>query len=462
MTDTASAEVRNFSSRSLRLDTLVRLRWLAVGGQLVAVLFVRLVLQFPMPTVRCLLLIALSAGLNVVLRARYPSTLRLQQWSAFAFLSYDVLQLSGLLYLTGGLENPFAILLLAPVIVSAAALASRPTLLLGLLVIASATVLALLHFNLPWYVDENMPLPLPYVGGAWLALVSACIFTGVYTFRVAEEARKLAKALNATEMVLAREQHLYALDGLAAAAAHELGTPLATIALVAKELEREVPAGSAWADDVALLRSQSQRCREILGRLTSMSGQTDLHLARLPLSHLVEEVVEAYRAFSAKIVVLPPKGQGPEPVGRRNPAIVQALVNLVENAVDFATERVTVGTEWDGETVSITIADDGPGFSPAIIGRIGEPYVTTRPETANAEAPDHEAGGLGLGVFIAKTLLARSGAVIDLTNRPAPEVGALIRVTWPRAFMDTAAEAAASETETIAKRMTWKKPVETL
>jgi two-component system sensor histidine kinase RegB len=463
MTDAAAPnDARGFASRSLRLDTLVRLRWLAVGGQLIAVLFVRFVLQFPLPAVACLLLIALSAALNLFLRARYPATLRIEERTAFAFLSYDVLQLSGLLYLSGGLENPFALLLLAPVIVSAAALGRQPTTLLALLVIAAATGLALRHHPLPWYDDEKLPLPLLYVGGIWVALVSACIFTGAYTFRVAEEARKLARALNATEMVLAREQHLYALDGLAAAAAHELGTPLATIALVAKELEREVPSDSPWAEDVALLRSQSQRCREILSRLTSMSGQTDVHLARLPLSHLVEEVVEAYRAFAAKIVVTPPKGVGPEPVGRRNPAIVQGLVNLVENAVDFAAERVTVGTEWDDATVSISIADDGPGFSAAIIDRIGEPYVTTRPEAANAAAPDHEAGGLGLGLFIAKTLLARSGAVVDLANRAAPEKGALIKVTWPRALMDTTVEVVASEAETAIERTAWRTPVKTL
>ena len=462
MTDSAATDGRAFASRSLRLDTLVRLRWLAVVGQLSAVLFVHFVLQFPLPTLACLLLIALSAALNIFLRARYPATLRIAEGTAFALLSYDVLQLSGLLYLSGGLENPFALLLLAPVIVSAAALGRRPTTLLALVVIAAASGLALSHHPLPWYVDEKLPLPLPYVGGIWLALVSACIFTATYTFRVAEEARKLAKALNATEMVLAREQHLYALDGLAAAAAHELGTPLATIALVAKELEREIPPDSPWGEDVALLRSQSQRCREILARLTSMSGQTDVHLARLPLSHLVEEVVEAYRAFAAKIVVTPPKGKGPEPIGRRNPAIVQGLVNLVENAVDFATDQVTVGTEWDDKTVSITIADDGPGFSAAIIDRIGEPYVTTRPEAASAETPDHEAGGLGLGLFIAKTLLARSGAAVAFTNRPAPEIGALVKVSWPKALMDTAAEAAASEAETIVERTTWRKPVETL
>jgi len=449
----------DFSSRSLRLDTLVRLRWLAVGGQTLAVLFVRFALNFPLPTTVCLLLIGLSAGLNLVLRARFPAMLRLGQWPAFALLAYDVLQLGALLLLTGGLENPFAILLLAPVIVSAAALAPRPTILLGTLAVAVATVLALAHWRLPWYPAET--LPLLYVGGVWVALVSACIFTGVYAFRVAEEARQLAKALNATEMVLAREQHLYALDGLAAAAAHELGTPLATIALVAKELEREFPPGGPHAEDVALLRSQSQRCREILSRLTSMSGQVDHHLARLPLSHLIEEVVEAYRVFAVRIEVTPPVGKGAEPVGRRNPAIVQGLVNLVENAVDFASELVTVGSEWNDDEVIITIADDGPGFSAAIIDRIGEPYVTTRRDTPTGEA-DHEAGGLGLGVFIAKTLLERSGAVLDLANRATPARGAVIRIAWPRPFMDTGLGETGVGAETIGDGTAWRRPVESL
>ena len=243
-----SPEVRgrdaDFSSRSLRLDTLVRLRWLAVGGQTGAVLLVRFALGFPLPAELCLIVIGLSAALNLALRARYPATLRVGQWPAVALLAYDVVQLSALLYLTGGLENPFALLLLVPVIVSATTLPPRPTILLGLTVVAAATVLVTSHWPLP-LPNGGLPLPLIYVIGVWVALVSACVFTGVYAFRVAEEARNLARALNATEMVLAREQHLYALDGLAAAAAHELGTPLATIALVAKELEREFPRQSA-------------------------------------------------------------------------------------------------------------------------------------------------------------------------------------------------------------------------
>lgn len=427
---------RQSSDGSVRLDTLVRLRWLAVVGQGVTLLFVHLILGFPVPLFICLALVGLSALLNLLLRARYPATLRLPTWPAFALLAYDVVQLGALLYLTGGLENPFAILLLVPVIVSAATLPPQPTTLLGLTAVLVASILAVDHWPLPWAANASLEFPLIYVAGVWVALVSTCVFTGVYAFRVAEEARQLSKALNATEMVLAREQHLYALDGLAAAAAHELGTPLATIALVAKEMERDFPPGSPHADDVALLRSQSQRCREILARLTSMSSQGDRHIERMPITHLLEEVVEAYRAFAIEIVVAPPRGTGPEPVGRRNPAVVQGLVNLVENAVDFARKQVTVTAAWTAETVSVEIADDGPGFSREIIARLGEPYVTTRSDPPTAE-PHHEAGGLGLGLFIAKTLLERSGATLHFASREAPATGAVITVAWPRAFMDT-------------------------
>ena len=252
--------------------------------------------------------------------------------------------------------------------------------LLGLLVVAIASALARLPLAAAVASGATAcRCRCVYVAGVWVALVSACVFTGVYAFRVAEEARQLAKALNATEMVLAREQHLYALDGLAAAAAHELGTPLATIALVAKELEREFPPGSPHADDVALLRSQSQRCRDILARLTSLSGQADQHLARLPLSHLIEEVVEPYRAFAAEIVVDAAArqrrraGRPPQPGDRPGPRQSRR-----ERRRFRRDARSTVGTEWNDDEVAITIADDGPGFAAGIIDRIGEPYVTTR------------------------------------------------------------------------------------
>ena len=249
----------DFAARSLRLETLIRLRWLAVAGQSVAVAAVYFGLGFPLPLVWCIGLIALSAALNIGLGVIFPASLRLGARPALLLLSYDALQLGALLFVTGGLGNPFAILLLVPVIVSATTLAPRPTMLLGALVVVVATVLAFAHLPLPWHPGETLSLPWIYTVGVWVALVSTCAFTGTYAFRVAEEARQLARALNATEMVLAREQHLSALDGLAAAAAHELGTPLATIALVARELEREMAPDDPRGEDITL---PGERTRE--------------------------------------------------------------------------------------------------------------------------------------------------------------------------------------------------------
>ena len=437
------SDVQSFApgSHSLRLETLIRLRWLAVAGQTATVLIVKLVLGYPLPIAYCFALIALSACLNIAIRIRYPASYRLGNAPAAVLLGYDVLQLGCLLYLTGGLDNPFTILLLVPLIVSATTLAPRPTFILGLLVVGMSSVLALDHWPLPWDVAGNLDIPLIYSLGVWVALVSASVFTGTYAFRVAEEARQLAKALNATEMVLTREHHLSALDGLAAAAAHQLGTPLATIALVAKELELAFEPNGPHSEDIALLRSQVKRCRDILAKLTSLSTESYDHLARQPLSHLIEEAVEPFRAFATEIAVAPGAGAGAEPIGRRNPAIVHGLTNLVENAVDFARSRVDVASEWDEHRVSVTIGDDGPGFAPGIIQRIGEPYVTTRAPSGDGGA-DHEAGGLGLGFFIAKTLLERSGARVTLANREAPRTGALVRVEWPRERMEEVLEPA--------------------
>jgi two-component system sensor histidine kinase RegB len=424
----------------LKLDTLVRLRWLAVAGQTAAVVVVSWVLGFALPLGYCLGLIALSAWLNLFLRLRFPASLRLQDRSAAALLGYDILQLGGLLYLTGGLTNPFAVLLIAPVMVSATALPIRWTVGLGLLAAAIATLLAIDARPLPWRDQQPFVLPELYLAGIWVALVSALAFMAAYAARVAREARQLEAALAATELILSREQHLHQLDGLAAAAAHELGTPLATIALVVRELDRELPADVSFRDDIALLRSQSERCREILGKLTSLSTDFDGHLARQPLSHLIEDVVAPHREFGVEIVVTLDGDRAREPVGSRNPAILYGLGNILENAVDFAAGRVDVVARWTDAVVSVRILDDGPGFAPEVLDRIGEPYVTTRSRAVDRSS---EAGGLGLGFFIAKTLLERTGATVVITNRAAPKTGASIVVTWPRAAMDAAAPRAA-------------------
>ncbi len=419
-----------------------------------------MVSAFPCRSGACVALIALSALLNIVLRIRYPASHRLASGAALALLSYDVLQLGALLFATGGLDNPFCVLLLVPLIVSATTQGKRPTMALGILVVAVASVLALYHAPLPWRPGETLVIPLVYSAGAWVALVSACVFTGSYTFRVAQEARQLAKALTATELVLAREQHLSALDGLAAAAAHELGTPLATIALVAKELELDMPPGSPHRDDVLLLKSQVQRCRDILAKLASLSDEGD-PLTRQPLSHLIDEVVDPFRAFTTEIAIAGPKSAGAEPVAgatRRSSMASPISSRTPSTSPANASRSAPNGTP---RRVTVTIADDGPGFASAIIDRIGEPYVTTRTPSGDDRA-HHEAGGLGLGVFIAKTLLERTGAKVSLANHESPESGAIVRVSWPRTAMDLAAAEIASPPEAPVPGTPWREPAETL
>ncbi|MGN6470943.1 MAG: ActS/PrrB/RegB family redox-sensitive histidine kinase [Rhizobiaceae bacterium] len=414
-------------SGQLRLTTLIRLRWMAIVGQSAAVMVVAYVLRFPVPVSLCFALIACSAWLNLFLAFRYPAAQRLGPRPAFAILIFDAVQLAGLLYVTGGLTNPFSVLMTVPVVISATSLSLRLTMLLGAITIGAATLLAFVHYPLPWFPESELPMPFIYVAGMWMAVVSSIVFTGLYAWRVAEEARLLATALSATELVLQREQHLSALDGLAAAAAHELGTPLATITLVAREMQRALGDDPRYSEDVTLLRSQSERCREILKRLTSLSSEGEAHLAQLPITSLIEEVTAPHRDFGIAIKLEPGSRFGPEPVARRNPGVLYGLGNIVENAVDFAHEKVTVRWRWDAEWVSIDVIDDGPGFPPEILDRIGEPYMTTRQTS-------EEGGGLGLGLFIAKTLIERSGATIRFANGAKPGMGATVGIVWPRSL----------------------------
>ena len=419
----------NDRPRNVRLDTLVRLRWFAVFGQLGAVLVVHFGLEFEVPIWACLAVIALSALLNVALRIIFRETQWLEPDRAAWLLSFDVAELAALLYLTGGLENPFSFLLLGPVLISATALPPRMTLLIGTFAMLCATVLVFFHYDLPWDSEDPLQLLEIYMVGVWLSILLAIGYIGVYTWQIAEEARQLSDALAATELVLAREQHLSQLDGLAAAAAHELGTPLSTITVVVREIERALDPKSPHAEDVKLLREQAQRCREILAKITELP--TGEPFDRMPLSALIEEAASPHRNFGVSIGVTLPPDRGPEPVGARNPAIRYGLGNLIENAVDFAHRRVEIFANWTDDEVSITISDDGPGFAPEVVDRIGAPYVTHR--QPGPRGPDDEADavfGLGLGFFIAKTLLERSGAKLALTNQAPPLHGATISVTW--------------------------------
>jgi two-component system sensor histidine kinase RegB len=422
----------NDRPRNVRLDTLVRLRWLAVLGQFGAVLVVHFGLEFEVPIWACLAVIGLSALLNVALRLGFRETQWLEPDRAAWLLGFDIAELAALLYLTGGLENPFAFLLLGPVLISATALPPRMTLLIGTFAMVCATVLVFVHYDLPWDNEDPLQLPEIYMVGVWLSILLAIGYIGVYTWQIAEEARQLSDALAATELVLAREQHLSQLDGLAAAAAHELGTPLSTITVVVREIERALDPKSPHAEDVKLLREQAQRCREILAKITELP--TGEPFDRTPFSALIEEAVAPHRNFGISIGVTLPPDRSQEPAGARNPAIRYGLGNLIENAVDFAHRRVEIFAQWTDEEVSIIISDDGPGFAPEVIDRLGAPYVThRRPGPRGPEGDEDAMFGLGLGFFIAKTLLERSGAKLSLTNQAPPLHGATISITWSRA-----------------------------
>jgi two-component system, sensor histidine kinase RegB len=425
----------------LRLRTLVKLRWLAVIGQALAVLVVHFILNFKLPIGPCLAIIALSAWLNVFLTLRWRSGQRLASKPAGLLLGYDVLQLAGLLFLTGGLENPFAFLFLVPVTVSATSLPIRWTLALALLAFACSTILAFYHLPLPWSALNPLTLPPTYLAGMWAALVCGTVFSAIYARRIAEEARLMSSALSATEMVLAREQRLSALDGLAAAAAHELGTPLATIALVAKELKRELPKNSPHMDDIDLLVSQSVRCREILTRLAVPEQISDHVYQQVTLLAMLEDLVAPLRGSDVNINIdaaaSDDRKKSPEPVFLRNPAITYGLGNLLENAIDFATTKVEVKARWNATQVAVTVSDDGPGFDQDIFDQLGDPFVTTRPGYgAEQEQEPGQHDGMGLGLFIAKTLLERSGATVTLSNVKHPLRGAMIQVTWLRVHID--------------------------
>lgn len=414
----------------VRLRTLILLRWLAVIGQTAAVLFVRYGLNVDFPLEWALAAIGVSVALNLGLIAMRRSQELAKEWEAAAQLAYDAVQLAVLLALTGGLQNPFVFLFVAPVAVSATVLRPAVTAMLAALTFVCVGAISVWRLPLPWPDGQAFELPALYQLGIAAAVLVGLAFTSVYAWRVAAEEERLNIALAAVQAVLSREQTLSALGGLAAAAAHELGTPLATIHLVAKEMARESSPDDPRAEDLQLLVTQSERCRAILGQLSAMRDQGDVMHARAPIRALLAEIVSPHEGLGAEIVITA-EGDGPLDV-RRMPEIVHALGGFIENAVGFAKTRVDVEATWTAEDISITVRDDGPGFTNAILSRLGEPYLTERDREGMA-------GGLGLGFFISKTLLERTGATLEVRNRRPPNRGALVRSVWKRSLIEAPA-----------------------
>jgi two-component system, sensor histidine kinase RegB len=413
-------------SGPISLRTLVFIRWVAIAGQALTILIVRYGLDFSLPILEALAVVASSACLNLVLIVHRQWAARLGERDAALYLGYDILQLAVLLYLTGGLQNPFSILIVAPVTVAATILSRRAVIALSVLAVASISVLALWHMPLPWR-SEPMTFPPEVVLGIWIALVLATAFIGSYTWSVAQGARRLRDAMAATQLALAREQRVSAVGALAAAAAHELGSPLSTIAVVATELVRELPPDSPHAEDAALLLSQSERCRRILAELARQPEEDGgSPFTRLTISALVEAAAAPHRQHGVRVIVATtgePSGQ--EPLVSRSPEIMHGLNNLIQNAVQFAGREVSITIHWEAATVTVEIDDDGPGFPLHLLSRLGEPYLSTR-----ADATHH----MGLGIFIAQSLLERSGARLAFDN--LEDGGAHVAIFWNRANLE--------------------------
>ena len=432
---------RDTRSDWVRLRTLILLRWMAITGQLAAITVADRIYGIQLPLGLCYMAVGASIIANLISIFVYPENKRLSEFEAMLTLLFDLSQLSFLLYLTGGLTNPFALLILAPVTISASALELRTTLLLGALAILFTCLIAFVNVPLTMADGSRLEVPVVFEFGFWLAIVIGIVFLGLYSRRISTEIRSMSDALLATQMALAREQKLTDLGGVVAAAAHELGTPLATIKLVSAEMMEELKDHPSLREDAALIRDQADRCRDIL-RSMGRAGKDDLHLRQAPLASVLREAAEPHmdRGKTVDFTLLPgPGGSDRQPTILRRPEVIHGLRNLIQNAVDFARTPVWIDGEWTDRSVTIRIVDDGEGYPPQVIGRIGDPFVRSRRSAQDLDKrPEYE--GMGLGLFIAKTLLERTGAELSFANASDPfltpeerpeRCGAIVELVWP-------------------------------
>jgi len=475
MPDSGQQYLFNMQARGdwVRLRTLVTVRWIAISGQVAAVLAASEGMGFQLPLSWCALLISASASVNLAAQIIYPAEKRLSEQGTLMMLFFDLGQLVALLMLTGGLSNPFAVLILAPVTISATALKLQSTLWLGITAMAAVTLMSVVHMPLVQADGTVLEAPELYRSGIAAALAIAVAFLSIYTRRVTVEGYAMGQALTAAQIELAREQKLAAIGGIAAATAHELGTPLATIKLAAGELAHELKGrpelAGDLADDIALIQREAKRCGEILADL-AQGGREDRQIKDAPLSAIVEEAARPHRDRGKRVLIringkMADKPHEGEPTAARRPELIHGLRNVIQNAVDFAAGTVWVDINVGDGELRIAVGDDGPGFSPDIMPRLGEPYVSTRrrgerpksgPEPGREPGSEYE--GMGLGLFIARTLLERTGARLTFANggdarsrrgadpQAPPESanppGAIIEMIWPESILVTPKEVA--------------------
>lgn len=448
-TEAAPRETVGYRANWVRLRTLVLLRWMAVAGQLAAIAGADWIYGISVPILPALLLIGLSILANLFSSFVFARSHRLSGQRTLLALCFDCTQLVALLFLTGGLNNPFALLILAPATIAATALEARATAIVCGLTIVLVSLLAWFHWPLVRADGTPIIVPSEFAVGFWLAIVIGVLFLALYARRISTELHAMGDALLAAHLALGREQQLTALTAVVAATAHELGTPLATIKLTSTELVDELSDRPELRADAELIREQADRCRDILHDM-GRSGKDDLHMRTVPLQALIEEAAEPHARRGANLVFVVPKGTGNQPLIRRSAEIVHAMRNLIQNAVDFAHATVWIELNWSAEIISVTVFDDGPGFPPQLIDRIGDPYMRTGGRSHARAQRRKGYKGMGMGLFIAKTLLERTGAKLAFSNLPAAgspaddrayPTGASVRVVWPRDRIESRANA---------------------
>ena len=412
------------SKDNIHLDkkTLVILRWIAIAGQYLTISIVYFIFKFELPYFYCSLLIFVGVLTNFYLQFKFKKN-QLNNFASTFVLFYDLIQLSLLLYLTGGITNPFAILLIVPAIVSSTFLTLRSTINLSIITIVILIVLTIYNLPLPHYGELHFHVPDTYLYALPIAIIITLIFLTYFGVRFGNESKKRTEALNKLELILAKEHELESIGLQAAAAAHSLGTPLSTITLISKELEKEIGSNPKYSKDISLLLSQTQRCSDILKNLSKDQLKEDNFFNDIKIENLLNEIIKSFSEISEKKILLISEKNEFNPKIERTLEITYGLRNFIGNAIKYSNTSVKIVLESDSRFTKVEVNDDGPGFSEDIIDILGEPYIRSKNKTISLKS------GLGLGTFIGKTLLERMKANVEF-GKSQKSSGAKVEIKW--------------------------------